>query len=337
MRQIRRLNNESAGFVNDVSYIIAKEFWKNPFLIPNTTQDKSTFIFSDYSFIRNYKTYSFLIIGRSSADYFNMARKIIRKDFNLKNRRMSFKGLNDKNKSSALFPFLSCAGAMDGLLITYAVDSKIKYLFAEQFLEVWQELKSLNKKNLEELLRIAHFGGMSIMNAYNGAQNIIWITDNDAFVANENYKQLFGRIAETLIRNNFLKGEEICKVGFGTTDIDNGSLELEDFTSIPDLAAGAICDMLNELYRKGLHITSKIILQKPNVKDKTNIICQWIAQTMCPLKKIGIVFDKFGDGKYDFRPTGFTLQNLNYNPCGPICNARRGSLIYDPIHFDFEE
>ncbi|PZO37186.1 MAG: hypothetical protein DCF19_19480 [Pseudanabaena frigida] len=146
MVKTRRLQNESAGFINDVSNIIAAEAWKNPSLIPDLSKDKTIFIFSDYSRVQGeYKTYSFLVVGRSGTDYFNGARKILREDFNLKNRRMSYKGLNDKIKLKALPAFLSCAGAMDGLLITFAVDTQIRYMFAEQFMDVWPELSDLKK------------------------------------------------------------------------------------------------------------------------------------------------------------------------------------------------
>jgi hypothetical protein len=96
MGKIRRLQNESAGFIKDVSDIIATEAWKNPSLIPDLSKDKTLFVFSDYSRVQGkYKTYSFLAIGRSGADHFNGARKILRDDFHLKKRRMSYKGLND--------------------------------------------------------------------------------------------------------------------------------------------------------------------------------------------------------------------------------------------------
>jgi hypothetical protein len=110
MVKIRRLQNENAGFMYDISNLIAIEAWKNPSLFPDLSKDKTLFVFSDYSrVLGKYKTYTFLVIGRSGADYFNGSRKILRNDFNLKNRRMSYKGLNDKIKLKALEPFLEIA------------------------------------------------------------------------------------------------------------------------------------------------------------------------------------------------------------------------------------
>jgi hypothetical protein len=84
MVKIRRPQNKDASFIYDVSNIIATEAWKNPTLFPDLSKDKTLFVFSDYSRVQGlYKAYSFLVIGRSSADYFNGARKILRDDFNL--------------------------------------------------------------------------------------------------------------------------------------------------------------------------------------------------------------------------------------------------------------
>jgi hypothetical protein len=39
MVRIRRLQDEGAGFIKDVSDIIAAEAWKNPSLIPDLSKD----------------------------------------------------------------------------------------------------------------------------------------------------------------------------------------------------------------------------------------------------------------------------------------------------------
>ncbi|RJP54849.1 MAG: hypothetical protein C4583_01655 [Anaerolineaceae bacterium] len=339
MVKIRRIQNENAGFIKDVSDIIATEAWKNPFLIPDLAKDKTLFVFSDYSQVKGkYKTYSFFIIGRSGADYFNGARKILRDDFNLENRRMSYKGLGDKRKLKALPAFLSCAGAVDGVLITFAVDTQIQYMFAEQFLDVWKELSVFKKNVLEDMLRVVHFGAQAIMTVFSDSQNIVWFTDCDAIVANEKHEQLFGKLAETTIRHGFMPQENINHVAFGLSEIDDGSLEIEDFIAVPDLVAGALCETLDQLNISNLRVASNLILKKPNVTDKANIICEWIGKMACPLKKFGVVFDKFGTQPWAFRPTFFTIQNPYISACEVTCSAQKGaSLISKPIRFDIED
>lgn len=339
MIKIRRLEDERAGFINDISDMIAAEAWKNPTLIPDLSKDKTLFVFSDYSRVHGrYQTYSFLIIGRSGADYFNGVRKILRDDFHLKNRRISYKGLNDKIKLRALPAFLSCAGAMDGLLITFAVDTKIKYMLAEQFLDIWPALSAIKKSTLEEMLRVVHFGAQAIATVFSNEQNIVWFTDSDSIVANEEHEQLFGRFAETLIRKMLMPQENVKRIVFGLSEIDDGSLEIEDFIAIPDLVAGALCETLDRLNQTAKRVTPNVILNKPEVKEKTNIICEWIGQTVCPLKKFGIVFDNFGPDLSDSRLTFFTIQNPNVTSCGVICNARHeADYVSDPIRFDIEK
>ena len=56
--------------------------------------------------------------------------------------------------------------------------------------------------------------------------------------------------------------EDINQIVFGLSQIDDGSLEIEDFVSIPDLVAGALCETLDRLNQADLRVTSKIILNK---------------------------------------------------------------------------
>lgn len=339
MLNVRRLQNKSAGFIKDVSDIIAAGVWRNPALLPNLSKDRTVFVFSDYSRVQGaYRTYSFLVIGRSGADYFNGVRKVLRTEFGLKNRRMSYKGLNDKLKLRALPVFLSCAGAMNGLLITFAVDTHIKHMFAEQFLEVWPELGAVKKAPLEDMLRVVHFGAQAVMTPFCSSQNIVWFTDSDAIVANRNCQELFGRLAETTIRRMFMPQETIGRVAFGLSEMDDGSLEIEDFVAIPDLVAGALCDMLDTLSKTGIRVTPRLTLNKPAVRAKTNTICEWIARTGCPLKKCGVVFDKTGPQEWEFRPTFFTIQNPAITPCEVACHAQNAAgCMSDPIRFDIED
>lgn len=337
--KIKSLDDEKAGFVYDVSQIIIKEIIKNPSLIPDLSKERTIFVFSDYSKVRGkYKTYSYLIIGRSSADYFNGARKHLREDFNLSNRRMSYKTLNDKIKLKALPAFLSLAGAMKGILVTFAVDTRIKYMFAEQFLEGGDNPFPIKKNTLEETLRITHFGSQAIMNAFSSKQNIVWFTDSDAIVANEDHEIAFGKLAETLIRKMFMPNENIGKIGFGVSEVDNGSLEIEDFISIPDLVSGAICETLDRCRENDLRVATKIMINMPKVSRKTNLICDWLGKIYCPLQKFGVVFDKVGNGKWDFRPTFFRIENPNISDCEINCKIQEKDMdIYDPIHFDIED
>lgn len=306
---IKRILDEKAGFVKDVSDLIAIEAWKDPLLIPDLSKEETLFLFADYSRVRGcFKTYSFLVIGSSGVDSFGAARKALREDLGLGNRRMSFKGLNDKVKLRALPAFLSLAGALQGFILTFAVSSSIPYMFAEQFVEVWPELGTFKKPVLEDMLRIAHFGAQAVLIGFSSRQNIFWFSDEDNIVANETHQHQFGKLSELIIRQ-VLPNEEIGKIAFGLSGIDDGSLQLEDFIAIPDLVAGAICETLDALSERGLQITSKITFKSPQVSKKTDQICGWIGQTRIPLKQFGVTFDRTGRGTRDWRPTFFRIMS----------------------------
>ena len=335
MRPIRRIQSGAAGFVKDISDIIAIEGWKDPCLIPDLSSDRSIFVFSDYSRGQGrYKTYSFFVIGRSGAEYFNGMRKFLRHDFCLGKRRMSFKGMNDGLKLRALPAFLDIASATRGFVLTFAVDLRIQCMFADQWLQISPEWSSFKKKVLEDMLRVAHFGALAVMVAFSSGQNVTWFTDSDSIVANEAHEQLFGKLAQACIRM-FLPEETIGQVGFGLTSADDGSLEIEDFAAIPDLVAGALCETLDCLGNSGLQVTSKIALNKPKVTAKTDLIGEWMCKTKCPLKKFGVVLDKTGTGLWDFRPSFFTIRNADVNAPETCCGAESSaSLVKRPIRFD---
>lgn len=335
MKIIRRIYDQKAGFVKDISDVIVATVWRYPDLVPDLSGDRTLFVFSDYSQARGqYRTYSFFVFGRSGADYFNGARKLLRKDFGLGKRRMSFKGLNDKLKLRALTAFLSIAGAMSGFVLTFAVDTRIRYMFVEQFLEEWPELSSVKTRVLEDMLRVVHFGAQAVMTAFCRGQNVVWFTDCDDIVANETHEQLFGKIAEAMIRK-FMPGEEIGRIGFGLTSVDDGTLEIEDFAAVPDLVAGALCETLDALSKANIGIATRVVLRRPCVSEKTDMICEWIGKVRCPLKKFGIAFQKTGTGSWDWRPTSFVIRNASITPCETTCDAQRAALLVsDPIRFD---
>lgn len=339
MKFVRRIHDEAAGFIKDVSDNIAVEAWKDPGLVPDLSKSRTLFVFSDYSRLHgHYKTYCFFVFGRSGADYFNGARKRLREEFRLANRRMSFKGLGDKLKLNALPAFLSIAGAMEGFVLTFAVDSRIPFMFADQWLEAWPELSSVKKHVLEDMLRVVHFGAQAVMTAFCPGQNVVWFTDCDNIVANEATEQLFGRIAEATIRTKFIPEEKIGRIAFGLTAVDDGSLEIEDFASVPDLVAGALCETLDRLAEANVRITPKLVLTKPNVSKKTNAICEWIGKERCPLKKFGVVFDKTGAGEWDWRPTLFRVLNMEISACEITCNVQRAAtFLGEPVRFDIAD
>jgi len=97
---------------------------------------------------------------------------------------MAFKQLSDRLKLRALPAFLSLVDGLEAMLLTFAVDKRIRFLFAEQFLSVDSEFASRVKKRvLEDMLRISHFVAQTIATSFRFGQHIVWVTDSDDIVA----------------------------------------------------------------------------------------------------------------------------------------------------------
>src|SRR5438876_4075117 len=208
---IRRIDDEEGGFISDVSNLIAVEAWKDSFSVPNLSGDETIFLFSDYSKAGNhYTTYSFFVCGERGANHFASTRKLVRKRFRIGRRHMSFKQMNDRLKLRALPAFLNAINRVEGVLLSFVVDRRIQFMFAEQALEADSGFFSTVKKRvLEDMLRIVHFGAQSASTVFCPGQNIVWVTDCDDIVANEQCEQLFGKLAEATLRTRFLRDESV--------------------------------------------------------------------------------------------------------------------------------
>lgn len=74
------------------------------------------------------------------------------------------------------------------------------------------------------------------------------------------------------------------------------------------------------------------------MKNKTDIICSWISNAVYPLRKFGIVFDKFGTQQWDFQPIFFTIQNPNISPYEMASFVKQyDTSISKSIRFDIED
>ena len=83
---------------------------------------------SGYEKTSNYIAISFIVIDLFSSKEWETKRRNIRQVFLPNNRRMSFKALNDSYRQNALIPFLEAANCIDGLLISFLLNKKVKGL-----------------------------------------------------------------------------------------------------------------------------------------------------------------------------------------------------------------
>lgn len=312
---VRRILDENAGILKTISDILALEALKDPILFPIFPTNDEIVMFSDYSRgSGKHRSYSFLVTSSSEVTRFNQERVLLRSRLSLQKRRMSFKGLNDKVKLNSLPEFLQLAGTLSGLLLTFVVDSAPEVLFADLFREVSPELQEVKRATLEELLRVAFLGGISLMVSTQGHTLASWFTDEDNIVATDKLKQQFGKIAQAGLNLMYSDGNAPL-LSFGITSIDDGTLDLEDLVAIPDLMAGATCELLDRLAINGMRVASHLALTPPKVTRKTDFICSWAAQQQ-RLRKFAVSIQRSRSAG-TWSPTFFSMQKHRSSLCLP--------------------
>jgi hypothetical protein len=260
---------------------------------------KSIYITSDYSGIPNqskYFTISILYLDIDASKNWEMRRKKIRELFLPDGRRMSFKGMNDKQKQSALIPFLEATNEISGILVSVAIhkealnvscDPKLFDMIqnANMLKGIWQY------KAYENAMRISHFVSLLVGGLSRPDQDIYWISDDDRIFDNagktEDVKKMVSAFTSKYVKHN------LGELGIGTTKLDEGDLLEEDLAAIPDLAAGAICEIITKMSDdSGGRIPRVIgIPFSEQFSMKTNIIARWLFSKSIQLKNIVILIE----------------------------------------------
>jgi hypothetical protein len=222
------------------------------------------------------------------------------------NRRMSYKGLNDRQKQRALLPFLEAADQIPGFLVSIAVEKAISTLFeagGEAPDLAIMDAFDLPAAVFEKTLRIIHFVSFFSAGISSEGQDVLWFTDEDAIVANPERLELFtniwGNVVSHYLRHN------LRHLRCGTTKSDDGSNSIEDLAAIPDLAAGALCDLMPEivtLSRSGIIAP----LLRPS-KQKASVIGRWLSDGDQPLKRLNLVLSRRADSG------GMTLTTFRFH------------------------
>jgi len=275
---------------------------QNPSSLPDLRTASTILVTSDYSGEHSgaeYQVLSFLLADIERCQQWDKVRMELRARFLSDKRRMSFKGLNDKQRQRALIPFLEAANSIPGLAFTVAIDSSIESLFAGPaplnldnpdfaVFRLWK------RKPLEKALRIVHFISFLLAGLLRSGQNVLWFTDEDAIAANP---ERLGQLTDLLawISSSYLTfnlGHLRC----GTTKSDDGSRRIEDLAAVPDLIAGAIGEQLHLVRNRGPDMSSGVFwIHRGDFSAKTSFITLWLADTAKPLKRVFCIVDSVPD------------------------------------------
>jgi hypothetical protein len=312
------LNRPEFGLTDAISDVIRQQEWKEPDALTSIRRGPTLILTSDYGGDHKgsqYESLSFLIADFIYCWLWDEFRQKIRKDILGDSRRISFKALNDKRRGKALVPFLRATNTIPGLLITFLIDKKIARLFSESASEDNDrnsivKLGKWNQRSFSKLSRIGHLGAMLVACMSAPSQNLIWITDEDEIAPNvEKLTEATKLIGHYL---NHYCSSNMGHFRFGTTKVDNGSMQLEDLTAIPDLAAGSMAEILGLNKNQGISLGSVHIPLPKGISRKAHAILGWLADGGHLLRKLVVCVDRVED------KDAYNIKLLSFFTEGPI-------------------
>jgi len=204
---------------------------------------------------------------------------------------MSYKNLNDGQRRAALVPFLKAADRIQGLCVLMAFDKRLGDLCASD--DLYERAKTdgiiqgrWKQRAFEQMMRTVQLVSTLLASVAVKDQNIYWISDMDECFATEERKADTARMMSAFT-SEYVK-HNLGELGIGTTEIDEVDRLEEDVTAVPDLAAGAICDLLNRMHQH-LGTFPLIPALVPSLKGKTDLISSWFFGGAGPLTKLAWV------------------------------------------------
>jgi hypothetical protein len=242
-----------------------------------------------------YESLAFVVADAGALHPWFRARATLREQYLSDGRRMSFKSLNDWLRMEVLPEFLAAADLIPGLLLVVLFDKRIGTIFApdeahDADAPLRQQLSQWPARTQEKLLRICHVVALVVAGLTREFQNILWVTDQDDIAANVERHTLFVKIFGN-ISSHYLQ-HMLGHLRIATTASDTGSRDIEDFVSIADLAAGAVCHVLNAYGDAGISEVPGLVVPPPaNMPQKTSWLLNWFSNDSTPLRRLVLSFD----------------------------------------------
>lgn len=324
------LNRPEFGLMNQFSDLVASLDVNGQDRLPDLSRVDTILIGSDYSgdYAQcDYDVISFIIADIAHSQRWQMTRRRIRSSLATKGQRFAFKSLRDRRLLRLLPFFLAGADQIPGALVSILTNKRISSLFkitgriGSSDSQI-AEFPGWKPRVLERLLRVAHFVSLFLAGLSRPMQNVLWVTDEDAIVANEakhrEFVTIFGRIASHYLPHT------LNKLRIATTASDTGKRDLEDFVAIPDLACGALSEVMTKYRRGEVCIGRNVITPPPpHVRPKTRQLMAWLADHRWPLKKLCFLIEPVEAS------TALTISSIQFHGA-EAGDAQAGSLIVSP-------
>ncbi|MCR6700933.1 MAG: hypothetical protein NVV68_07195 [Dokdonella sp.] len=270
------------GFVNGLGRLLHNAELTRPGCLPDLRSGPLLLIGSDYSGqhkTSKYEALSFLIADWSKSNSWIAKQKAIREVLMPDSRRFGFKHMRDGVRRTALPHFLSAAESLTGLLLVVLIHKSVGKLFSANV-----DIADLDERRrpiatwppvvLERAMCAATLVSVILSGLSRQGQDVLWITDADDVVANDNrhrqFVDMFSNVSSNVLKIN------LGHMRIATTASDEGGRCVEDFVAIPDLAAGAICDAMSTYQMAETRPGNRIITPVPEtLRDTTRYLLLW--------------------------------------------------------------
>lgn len=293
----KKVDKPYLDFTDKISEMIYRYERQNSGCLPNLKYSDTIYIFSDYSGSHkdsSYDAYSFLFCDLKNSTSFIEDTSNIRYNTQLKDRRVTFRNLNDKVRASVIDRFFEASEGIHGLLFTILIDKEIDNFFSPEELnsikKMFPELKKCKDRPFEKSLRIIHLINLILSGLSCPGQNLYWFTDEDEILCHVQrhitITNLFALVSGLYFEN------EMGHFKLGSTEYSGECLLIEDLCSIPDLASGGLCELINCNVETMGRLYNNISLNIPNsLSYKSKRVLNWLSDECFKsnLKKINMI------------------------------------------------
>lgn len=255
---------------------------KNRDLLPSLRVGTEIAIVSDYAG-QNKETYqslSFVLLHLPGNEEWDKRRANFRTKYIQDGREISYKRMNgDTRMQKALMPFLDAVDSIHGMSITFQLNKQIRSVFVANGSDYLQKrlpkLQIWKRGPFEKLFRVTSFLGFLIAGLSAPGQNILWLSDRDEIMANDEMlagaNKFLGDISDGYLSHRL--GSLHCR----DERFDCGTCFIKDLVSIADLVAGALTDAAN--------------MNSEPITPKALEILKWFARKNQPFKRLVCVID----------------------------------------------
>lgn len=192
-----------------------------------------------------------------------------------------------------------------GLLLTVAIDKSVATVFNNDKVDTSERasshplFKGWKLAPIERAMRAIHFASLLLRGLSSAGQDLWWFTDQDEIVANEQRLRSFVSLMAN-VASHYLP-HTLRHMRIGTTASDTGRRDIEDFVAIPDFAAGALQEILNNGHAgRLLDARSLFVPTSQELAPKARHILDWFADNTQPLRRRTFVIDEPAEGKPRF-------------------------------------